>query len=69
MKAKLIRNCIVIGIHNRALSEQLQLDEELTLETAKKRVRQHEAIQEQQATLIVKVKISGLSFSKLSFKV
>ena len=51
MKAELIRDRIVVGIRNRALSEQLQLDAELTLETAKKRVRQREAIQEQQATL------------------
>ena len=51
MKAEMIRDCIVVGIHDRALSEQLQLDTELTLEKAKKRVRECEAIQEQQATL------------------
>ena len=51
MKAELIRDRIVVGIRNRALSEQLQLDAELTLETAKKGVRQREAIQEQQVTL------------------
>ena len=51
MKAELICDRIVVGIRNRALSEQLQLDAELTLETTKKRIRQREAIQEQQATL------------------
>ena len=40
-----------MGIHDRVLSEQLQLDAELTLEKAKKRARQREAIQEQQVTL------------------
>ena len=51
MKGEMIRDRIVVGIHDKALSEQLQLDAELTLEKAKKRVRQREAIQEQQVTL------------------
>ena len=51
IKGEMIRDRIVVGIHDKALSEQLQLDEELTLEKAKKRVRQREAIQEQQVIL------------------
>ena len=51
MEGEMIRDRIVVGIRDKALSEQLQLDAELTLEKAKKRVRQHEAIQEQQVTL------------------
>ena len=37
MKDETIRDCIVVGIRDRPLSEQLQLDAELTLEKAKKR--------------------------------
>ena len=44
MKDEIIRDCIVVGIRDRPLSEQLQLDAELTLEKAKKGVRQREAI-------------------------
>ena len=51
MKDKMIRDRNVVGIHDRPLSEQLQLDAELTSEKVKKRVRQHEAIQEQRVTL------------------
>ena len=51
MKDETIRDHIVVGIRDRPISEQLQLDAELTLEKAKKRVRQCEAIQEQQVTL------------------
>ena len=47
MKDEMIRDRIVVGIRDRPLSEHLQLDAELTLEKAKKRVRQREAIQEQ----------------------
>ena len=57
MKDEMIRNRIVVGIHDRALSEQLQLDAELMLEKAKKRVRQREAIQEQRVTLNEGVKL------------
>ena len=51
LKDDLIRDRIVVGIHDKALSERLQLDPELTLEKAKKIVRQHEAVQEQQQIL------------------
>ena len=47
MKGEMIRDHIIVGICDRALSEQLQLDAELMLEKAKERVRQREAIQEQ----------------------
>ena len=42
---------LVIGISDRHLSERLQLDSELTLEKAKKAIRQHEAVQGQQNML------------------
>ena len=40
-----------MGIHNDALSKKLQLMSDLTLEKAKKEIRQNEAVQEQQQTL------------------
>lgn len=51
LKDDLIRDRIVVGIRDKALSERLQLDPELTLEKAKKVVRQREAVQEQQQIL------------------
>ncbi|KAL5470742.1 hypothetical protein EMCRGX_G028754 [Ephydatia muelleri] len=47
----MIRDRIVVGIRDEALSKRLQLDPDLTLEKAKKIVRQQEAVQEQQQVL------------------
>ena len=47
----MIRDRIVVGIRDSALSERLQLDPDLTLEKAKTLVRQREAVHEQQAIL------------------
>ena len=35
LRDEMIRECIVVGIHNGPLSERLQLDSELTLEKVK----------------------------------
>ena len=51
MTSQMIRNRLVVGIQNLKLSEQLQMDPNLTLETAKKLIRQCEAVQEHQAIL------------------
>ena len=51
MKDELIRDKLVVGILDEALSKKLQLMSDLTLEKAKKEVRQNEAVQEQQQTL------------------
>ena len=51
MKAELIRDRLVVGIKNSTLSQQLQLENDLTLETAKKKIRQREAVQEQTRVL------------------
>ena len=51
MTSQMIRDRLVVGIQNLKLSEQLQMDPNLTLETAKKLIRQHEAVQEHQAIL------------------
>ena len=51
MKEEMIRNRLVVGIRDTVLSERLQLDPKLTLESAKRAVRQREAVKEQQQTL------------------
>ena len=51
MREEMIRDRLVVGIRDNALSEKLQLDAKLTLETAKTTIRQKEAVREQQQTL------------------
>ena len=51
MKDELLRDRIVVGIRDVALSEKLQLEATLTLEQAKKKVRQREAVKEQSSKL------------------
>ena len=53
MKSELIRDRLVVGIRDTNLSERLQLDPKLTLESAKKAVRQREAVKEQQKELSI----------------
>ncbi|UYV69248.1 K02A2.6-like [Cordylochernes scorpioides] len=48
---QLIRDRIVVGVRDKALSERMQLDNELTLEKAVKLVRQQEAVRQQQIDL------------------
>ena len=48
---EMVRDRIVVGIRNAALSEKLQLDPGLTLEKAVTQVRQSEAIKQQQPLL------------------
>ena len=51
MEEDLIRDRLVVGIRDTALSERLQLDPKLDLKTAKKKIRQKESVHEQQTTL------------------
>ena len=51
LRDEMIRDRIVVGICDAKLSEKLQLDRELTLETAVTQVRQQEVIRQQQSTL------------------
>ena len=51
LKDQMIRDRIVVGIRDRALSEKLQMDADLTLEKAKIQVRQREAVHEQSQIL------------------
>ena len=48
---EMIRDRIVVGIRNGRLSEKLQLDSRLTLESAVTQVRQAEAVKLQQSVL------------------
>ena len=51
LKEEMIRDRLVVGIRDTALSEKMQMDPNLTLETAKKSIHQREAVHEQQQTL------------------
>ena len=51
MKEELIRDRLVVGIKDSALSQKLQIDSRLTLDEAKKQIRQREAVREQQQEL------------------
>ena len=51
MRDELIRDRIVVGIRDKALSEKLQIEAELTLERAINQVRQKEAVRKQQTVL------------------
>ncbi len=54
MKDELLRDRLVVGILDKKLSEQLQMDAELTIEKAKKVIRQREAVREQSTDLLGK---------------
>ena len=60
LRDEMIRDRLVVGISDAALSQQLQLDAELTLEKAKTKVRQREAVGEQQKVLNPNTSSTGL---------
>jgi len=51
MKEEMIRDRLVVGYRDARLSQRMQLDPKLTLESAKKTLRQSEAIHDQQQVL------------------
>ena len=51
LRDEMLRDRIVVGIQDSAMSEKLQLDPELTLEKTKRLVRQKEAVKEQHREL------------------
>ena len=51
LKEEMLRDRIVVGIKDVTLSERLQMDADLTLEKAKKQVRQKEAVKQQHLEL------------------
>ena len=75
MKEEMIRDRLVVRIRDSRLSETLQLDAKLTLGGAKKKIRQFEAVREQQLELkegesnssLYEVKFrQGRSYNRLS---
>ena len=59
MKEEMLRDRLVVGIRDTRLSEKLQMDANLTLETAKKNIRQKEAVHQQSRTLQASSKAEG----------
>ena len=51
IKEEMIRDRLVVGIRDEAMSERLQMESELTLDKAKKLIRRREAVQQQQGIL------------------
>nr|XP_061781453.1 uncharacterized protein LOC133572629 [Nerophis lumbriciformis] len=51
LREELIRDRIVVGIRNIALSEKLQIDADLTLQKAISQVKQSEVVKQQQAVM------------------
>ena len=51
-KDEMLRDRLVVGIRDKALSERLQMDADLKLETAKTSIRQREAVKEQHGLLL-----------------
>lgn len=51
LRDELIRDRLVVGLTDQALSEKLQMDDKLTLATAKRMCIRHEAVKKQQCLL------------------
>ena len=51
LRDEMLRDRLVVGIKDKQLSEKLQMNADLTLEIAKKKIRQKEAVQEQHVHL------------------
>ena len=51
LKKEMLRDRIVVGIWDSAVSQKLQMNAKLTLEEAKKEIRQREAVREQSKQL------------------
>ena len=64
LRDELIRDRLVVGIKDTALSEHLQMDPDLTLDKAMKAVRQRETVREQQ-TILNKAEMSTGTPDKL----
>ncbi|KAK0150368.1 hypothetical protein N1851_008526 [Merluccius polli] len=59
LREQLIRDRIVVGIRDAKLSENLQLDADLTLENAIRRVKQNAAVKRQQPVLRGTKQVTG----------
>ena len=65
LRDEMLRDRLVVGIRDTAVSEKLQLNAQLTLEGAKKKIRQREAVQEQSQQLQVADSSSHSSHSSM----
>ena len=65
---EMIRDRLVVGIRDKSLSERLQMDADLTLEKAKKSIRQREAVHEQQEILESGIKQEPSSLDAMKHK-
>ena len=61
LRDQMVRDRIVVGLANAKLSEKLQLDRKLTLDSAVTQARQDETVRKQQATLRGATKDSSVS--------
>nr|XP_042908526.1 uncharacterized protein K02A2.6-like [Parasteatoda tepidariorum] len=61
---ELLRDRIVVGIKDQTLSEKLQLDSELTLQTAIDKVRLSESVKKQQSLLVENSTVNAISQKK-----
>ena len=68
LKSEMIRDWLVGGIWDTSLSEQVQMDAELTLENAKKVVQQWEAVHDQEKFLKGVGELSSLEAVHLHFE-
>lgn len=56
LKEEILRDRLVVGIRDKRMSEKLQLEADLTLESAKKSIRQKEAVRQQSKELATSTK-------------
>ena len=61
----MLRDRLVVGIRDQELSKELQMDADLTLEAAKKKIRQKEAVHEQTQELEGDAKKDALQLEEL----
>ena len=59
LKSEMIRDRLVVGILDTAMSEKLQLDSALDLEKAMKQIRQREAVKEHQSHSVAYLGLSA----------
>lgn len=60
---EMVRDRLVVGLRDKKLSEQLQLDSKLTMDTAISKARQSESVKKQLAMLNTNFKNRSLQYS------
>ena len=64
----MLRDRIVVGLRDGTMSEKLQMDRGLALETAKKRVRQNEAVKDQSRQLREETKDHSTTLGEMKIR-